>query len=215
MAENSSQARAPVSEFPRLNLGLHRSARRSTYTLNNGAHSGVYFDVTSYLMGLRDSEEYEVDLAMERSGSELDDVIEELRSICKSNEIGRIAFIEPDSGRAIGILPAMTTILSRIDLPSCVVRPRKRLKIERILGAPIYGGEEILLVSDVATTGRTLIEAARVLQAANGRVAHAFVIYDRGETAFERLAEAGIQLHTVASPALYEKAVQQSIASRN
>jgi orotate phosphoribosyltransferase len=198
-----------------LNLGLHRAARRSTYTLNNGAHSDVYFDVTSYLMGLRDSEEYEVDLARERSGSELNDIVEKLRSICEANEIGRIAFIEPNSGEAIGILPAVTTFLSRIDLPSCVVRPRKRLKIERILGAPISSGEEILLVSDVATTGRTLIEAARVLQAARGRVAHAFVIYDRGETACERLAEAGIQLHAPASPSLYEKAVQQSIASRN
>ena len=130
MAENSSQSGAPVSEFASLNLGLHRAARRSTYTLNNGAHSGVYFDVTSYLMGLRDSEEYEVDLAMERSGSELNDIVEKLRSICEANEIGRIAFIEPNSERSDRHI-ARRDDLSQPDRPAKLRRPSSQASQDR------------------------------------------------------------------------------------
>jgi hypothetical protein len=50
VAEHLPQSSDPLSDFASLNLGLHRAARRSTYTLNNGAHSDVYFDVTDSLV---------------------------------------------------------------------------------------------------------------------------------------------------------------------
>ena len=195
MADNPSAARVIPSSVADWSLEFQQAARRSTYTLKHGDHSTVYYDVASFFLGLRNSEEYTVDRAKVRSTHGLGEIIANAMGLCDRKEIGRLAFIERGKGEAIGILPAMTTFLQQADLRSCIVRPRKRLKLERILGPSISPGEKILLVSDVATTGRTLVEAARCLKDAGGTVEHAFVIYDRDEGARARLAGISIELH--------------------
>lgn len=211
---HSSSQRIMYPELRSWSLAFQRAARRSTYTLSSGSHSNVYFDVATFLLGLRDSEEYTVDLAKERSGKYLDLIIERLSAICESAHVGKIAFIGPDSGQAIGMLPTVTTVINRLDRPTCIVRPYKRLKIERIIGAPIVPGEDILLISDVATTGRTLVDAAHCLQAAGGRVGHAFVIYDRQENARQRLEEAGITLHAIDDHDQYQAFLKAALSEQ-
>jgi orotate phosphoribosyltransferase len=52
-------------------------------------------------------------------------------------------------------------------------------------------GMRIVLLEDVATTGGSLIKAARAVEGAGGTIVAVFTIVDREEGAFENLREAG------------------------
>ena len=58
-------------------------------------------------------------------------------------------------------------------------------------------GDRILLIDDLATTGLSLKRAAKAIRAEGGVVTDAFVLLDREEGGKERLAENGINLHSV------------------
>jgi orotate phosphoribosyltransferase len=55
----------------------------------------------------------------------------------------------------------------------------------------------VIIVDDVATTGKALIEAKQALDAIGVRVEKAMVIVDRGEGARESLAAAGLELEAI------------------
>jgi orotate phosphoribosyltransferase len=194
-------------------IGLERSARKSTYTLAGGAPSKVYHDIAEFLLGLKDGQDYREALADERMDTFRNVVLTELKQLAKEHGIQRLAFIEPSSGRAIGILPTLMMARETVGLPVCIVRPRKRLRGEQIKGAPVMAEERILVVSDVATSGSTLLEAVECIRSQGGDVAHAYVIFDREEGATERLAENEVTLHgwTGRSDASDRKAVSTEL----
>jgi orotate phosphoribosyltransferase len=55
----------------------------------------------------------------------------------------------------------------------------------------------VILVDDVATSGKSLIEAKAVLDGMNVAVERAIVIVDRSEGARENLQRAGIELQSI------------------
>ncbi|MBL7069899.1 MAG: orotate phosphoribosyltransferase [Candidatus Omnitrophica bacterium] len=67
----------------------------------------------------------------------------------------------------------------------------------QIEGPPLKKGERVILVDDVATTGKALIEAKDALDSEGLRVEYALVIVDRQEGAVENLARAGIRLESI------------------
>ena len=67
----------------------------------------------------------------------------------------------------------------------------------QIEGPPLKKGERVILVDDVATTGKALIEAKDTLDSEGVRIEYALVIVDRQEGAGENLARAGIRLESI------------------
>jgi orotate phosphoribosyltransferase len=67
----------------------------------------------------------------------------------------------------------------------------------QIEGPQLEKGESVILVDDVATTGKAIIEAKEALDKIGATVRSALVIVDRQEGAKENLAAAGIKLETI------------------
>ncbi|MCE4603558.1 MAG: orotate phosphoribosyltransferase [Aeropyrum sp.] len=101
-------------------------------------------------------------------------------------------------GVATGGIPWASLIASRLSKPIGYVRIEKKGHgtMGSVEGSPPTG--KVVLVDDVATTGRSLASACRTLSSAGYTVTAALVIVDRGEGARERLREAGVELVSVA-----------------
>jgi orotate phosphoribosyltransferase len=64
-------------------------------------------------------------------------------------------------------------------------------------GPALATGKRVILVDDVATTGKSLIEAKQVLDAMGVIADKAIVIVDRNEGAKENLSRAGLELESI------------------
>ncbi len=89
----------------------------------------------------------------------------------------------------------------RVPLQTFIVRKAaKGHGMQKMVEGPeLPSGSSVVIVDDVATTGKALIEAAQALQAAGIRVAKALVIVDRQEGAAANLAQLGIPLEAIFS----------------
>ena len=67
----------------------------------------------------------------------------------------------------------------------------------RIEGPALKRGEKLILVDDVATTGKALIEAKEALDDLGIKIDRAIVIVDRNEGAKENLKKAGLKLESI------------------
>lgn len=67
----------------------------------------------------------------------------------------------------------------------------------QVEGPALHPGDTVILVDDVATTGKSLVEAAQALDALGVRVRKAIVIVDRNEGAVENLAGVGVVLESI------------------
>ena len=67
----------------------------------------------------------------------------------------------------------------------------------KIEGPVLIKGDRVILVDDVATTGKALIEAKEALDKAGAVVKQAIVIVDREEGAKANLANAGLELESI------------------
>lgn len=77
---------------------------------------------------------------------------------------------------------------------------RKEAKLhgrERRIEGFLKPGDHVLIVDDLATTGKSSLSAVEAIQAEGGLVEHVVVLVDREEGAAEALAERGVKLHAV------------------
>lgn len=68
---------------------------------------------------------------------------------------------------------------------------------ERRVEGILISGDRVLLIDDLVTTGLTLKKAAAAITAEGGIVKEAVVLLDREEGGKEKLADAGINLHSL------------------
>jgi len=104
--------------------------------------------------------------------------------------------------RVSGIPIAGTAFASvaafHLNKPFLYTRQTRRLRgRERRVEGVLMPGDRVLLVDDLATTGLSLKRAAAAIRAEGGVVTDAFVLVDREEGARDRLAESGVNLHSV------------------
>jgi orotate phosphoribosyltransferase len=87
----------------------------------------------------------------------------------------------------------------QVALKTFIVRkhPKEHGMARRIEGPQLPKDAKVLLVDDVATTGKALIEAKEALEAAGIKAAKALVIVDRCEGAQENLNAQGISLEAI------------------
>ncbi len=100
----------------------------------------------------------------------------------------------------IGAVAALSHI-QKIPVKTFIVRKEaKQHGTQRqIEGPPLKKNDRVLLVDDVATTGKSLIETKRALDKIGVIVVKSMVIVDRNEGAKENLAKEGVELESIFS----------------
>ncbi len=112
--------------------------------------------------------------------------------------------IDAVGGPTLGADPitgAIATLghINKIPLKTFIVRKAvKEHGMQRqIEGPELKKGDRVILVDDVATTGKALIEAKTALDNLGIEVVRAIVIVDRCEGAGENLRKAGLELNSI------------------
>ncbi len=77
-----------------------------------------------------------------------------------------------------------------------VRREQKEHGREKRIEGLLQPGDKVLILDDVATTGKSLLEAAEAIRAEGGIVDDAVVLLDRQQSAGENLQKKRIKLHT-------------------
>ena len=98
----------------------------------------------------------------------------------------------------VGAIACLSHI-NKIPIKTFIVRKstKEHGTQRRIEGPALIKGSTVILVDDVATTGKALIEAKEALDRSGIQVKEAFVIVDRLEGASENLAKVGLRLNSI------------------
>lgn len=98
----------------------------------------------------------------------------------------------------VGAIAALSHI-KNIPLKTFIVRKavKEHGTGKQVEGPALKAGSKVLLVDDVATTGKALIEAKEALDKIGIKAERAMVIVDRNEGAKENLAKAGLKLDSI------------------
>lgn len=72
-----------------------------------------------------------------------------------------------------------------------------RQAAERVVEGEVRPGWNVVILDDLATSGKTILSSAKAIEQEGGEVSHAVVLIDRLEGARERLSRKGISLHCV------------------
>lgn len=160
---------------------------KSEYTLAGGSPSNYFFDIDKIY-----SNPHFIDVVSDFYAKEIDMI---------KAEIDKLAFIEKDVG-TIGALPLMSSILIKTKMPAFIVRLTKVVPIGRIkysMNMKPKKDERVAIISDVATTSKGILEAARIIQEIGAKPLYAIVLFDRGQGAAKILEKEGIKLRAILS----------------
>lgn len=112
--------------------------------------------------------------------------------------------IDAIGGPTLGADPILGAIaclshINRTPIKTFIVRKavKGHGRQRRIEGPALKEKSRVILVDDVATTGKALIEAKEALDKISATIEGAIVIVDRTEGAKENLAKAGIKLESI------------------
>lgn len=218
MADQSSAALRLAPKIARsedeMLLDLHRSMRRSTYTLSAGTPSREYTDFDGYYLGGQGDHDFSGELAQLRLAELVGKIVPRIAAAAAKHSITRLAFSEKRDDGPIGMLTQMNLIMLTCGIESCIVRPEKRLYAASIKGRPILPGERVMVVSDVSTSGHTILRSAIRLRELGAYVPSAFVLLDRSAAARESLANDGIALESFWTIERREQLLSQLSAAR-
>jgi len=98
----------------------------------------------------------------------------------------------------VGSLACLSHI-KQVPLKTFIVRKaaKEHGAQRQIEGPAMKKNNRVILVDDVATTGKALIEAKQALDKIGVKVIHAIVIVDRDEGALGNLADCGLKLESI------------------
>ena len=96
----------------------------------------------------------------------------------------------------IGGLMLASPISVALRMPLAYTKMDRR-ENERLVEGEVRPGWNVVVVGDLATSGKTILSAADAIEDEGGKVSAAVVAIDRLEGARERLSKKGITLHSV------------------
>ena len=102
------------------------------------------------------------------------------------------------AGIPTGGLPWASVVAYNLSKP--LVYVRKEVKShgrEKMVEGLLAPGDKVLLVDDVITSGKNILDASQTLRAEGGVVEDALVLVDREEGGREHLLKVGMKLHSV------------------
>ena len=162
-----------------------RSFRRGQFTLSSGAQSEMYFNLKPTMMHPR--------------GGHL--AAAALLSIVRDEDASWVGGLE------MGAVPVIASLAALSDVEGDPVhtffvrkKPKSHGTMELIEGLgpdETLAGQRVLIVDDVATSGSSILEAARAARSAGAKIESALVLIDREEGARENLTRDGIRLLSV------------------
>ncbi len=174
------------------------SQKNSSYNTILGVPTSTYFDLDEFVLGTVKPGKY----AHERTAAELDKAIEKFVEKIKlaeekcNTKFDKIAFIDKGGIGPLGMIAFIALAAVKSGRAVLIVRPRKRLLNASIKGE-LKSGENVLIVSDVATSGTTLFSAAQKIWQFGGKVPCALAWIDRDAGASENLEQYGIRLFAI------------------
>ena len=164
---------------------------QSEHALAAGTESNYFFDVDRLL-----STPHAVSITTKYYV----DKIADLES--RDGKIHKLAFIDKDIG-TVGSLPLLASIVTCArngkGIDAIIVRFRKEIPIGDIKCAYGYEpkeGENVVIISDVLTSGGSIKKAANIISKHGASVKSAIVLYDRRQTE-EKLRKVGIEINPV------------------
>ncbi|MGD0643551.1 MAG: hypothetical protein ABSA75_01450 [Candidatus Bathyarchaeia archaeon] len=119
---------------------------------------------------------------------------EQVRRIMVADRIDKLASIELKGAL---ILPS---IACKVNLPCVVVRKEEKAYgvTDRIAGADVANGDNILFFDDVISEGLSKVEGIKPLQELGGNVKHLLVVINREQGGKENLEKLGFRVHALA-----------------
>lgn len=174
------------------------SMKSSSYNTVLGVPTYNYYDVDEFLLGREKKEEYNHKRNEEYVQSVTEKfikMIELVETDCQS-KIDKIAFIDKGGVGPVGMISFLAIAAANANKEILIVRPRKRL-IRASIKGELRKGENVLIVSDIATSGSSIYLAAHRIWSLGGKVPCALVLVDREAGASENLEQYGIKLYAV------------------
>lgn len=102
------------------------------------------------------------------------------------------------AGVELGAVPIAAAVSLETDLPYIMIRKeRKEHGTKKPFEGELKTGDKVLFVEDVVTTGGTLVRAVASIQSLGAKVERVACVVDREEGGFERLRDAGLELHSL------------------
>jgi orotate phosphoribosyltransferase len=112
-----------------------------------------------------------------------------ISNLIKDDEIDRIA------GPALGAVPIATAVALQSGIPMLMIRKaQKDYGTSKLIEGDLKQGDNVIVVEDVTTTGKSLLKTVRAVKDNGGKIKRTFVIVDREEGAVEGLEKEGLQL---------------------
>ena len=98
-------------------------------------------------------------------------------------------------GTSMGADPLVFAVSSATNCRWFLVRKERKTRGTRqmVEGSALSPGDDVLIVDDVATTGRSMLHAAEAAQEMGARVQAVVALVDRGDTATMSISRAGIR----------------------
>jgi orotate phosphoribosyltransferase len=162
-----------------------RSFKRGNFTLSSGRESSLYFNMKPTMMSARGAELCARLMLEEISGLSADYV--------GGLEMG-----------AVPVIGALGAISSSEGRPVQTIFVRKAPKshgtkdlIEGLGPSESLSGKRVVVIDDVATSGKSILIAVEAVRSAGALVEHAVCLLDREEGATEMLASSGVALSRI------------------
>ena len=102
------------------------------------------------------------------------------------------------AGVALGAVPLVAATAVETGTPYVIVRKKaKEYGTGNQIEGSLEAGEEVVVLEDIATTGRSAVDAVEALREAGATVNRVFVVVDREEGARENLADHDVELESL------------------
>lgn len=94
---------------------------------------------------------------------------------------------------------AVLSFQAQRPLPTFIIRktPKAHGKNQQVEGPVLKEGSRVVIIDDVATTGKAFVESIEVLQKMNVNIVKAICVIDRGEGAKEAVAKYNIPMQSI------------------
>lgn len=117
-----------------------------------------------------------------------------ISNLIKDDEIDKIA------GPALGAVPIATAVALHSGIPMLMIRKaQKDYGTSKLIEGDLKDGDKVIVVEDVTTTGKSLLNAVKAVKDNGGQIERTFVIVDWEEGALDELKKRGLLLEPIVS----------------
>lgn len=172
-----------------------RGLRNSWYYLQSGRPAHAYINMDVSMLG----DDYDSDLAAQHERVEqiAEQFAVKIQEIEHENPFDRLVFIDKAGHGPVGMIALSGLLIWKLKKDAIFVRPYRNTLRSTAKGRHVQPGERLLIVSDVATTGETILKAARKLWESGAVVFGALVFFDQELGAEENLRAKDLLLYSL------------------